>query len=61
MKLVYKDIYKKRRIKGLNTKDFQGDLEIIFIKRRFHLFLIEMKEQGHPIYNISKYNLELFL
>jgi hypothetical protein len=42
-------IYKKRRIKGLNTKDFQGELDIIFIERRFHLFLIKMKEQGLPM------------
>jgi hypothetical protein len=34
MKLIYKGIYKKRRINDLNTKDFQGELKIIFIKRR---------------------------
>jgi hypothetical protein len=35
----------KRMIMGLNTKDFEGELEIISIKRRLHLFLIKMKEQ----------------
>jgi hypothetical protein len=41
-----REFISKRRIKGLNTKDFQGEREIIFIKGRFHLFVIKMKEQG---------------
>jgi hypothetical protein len=40
-----KGIYKQRKIKSLNTKDFQSELKNIFIKRRLHLFLIKMNEQ----------------
>jgi hypothetical protein len=36
-------------IKGLNTKDFQRELENISIKRRLHLFLIKMKAQRLPM------------
>jgi hypothetical protein len=32
-----KGIYKKRKIKGSNTKDFQRELENISIKKRLHL------------------------
>jgi hypothetical protein len=45
-KIGLKGIYMKRKIKGLRAKDFQRELEIIFIKRRSHSFLIKMKEQG---------------
>jgi hypothetical protein len=40
-----KEIYKKRKVKGLNAKDFQREHENISIKRRLHLFLFKMKEQ----------------
>jgi hypothetical protein len=47
--IYLKEIYKKRNIKGLNTKDFQREHENISIKRRLHLFLIQMKEQRLPM------------